>query len=356
MPEAQRNSLPDAGRETRANPSVILVATDLSDLDRLMPFALEQATETGARLILLHVVGTGAALATDAVGMPYYSPAGAIEFATQTLEPWCALASRENMVCEGLVREGNPAQQIAAVIRQFRVDRVLLGTRSRSRLGKLLLGSVAEQVLRSANLPVMTVGPAAHAEEIATSARAERVILHATTLRENACASAELACRIAAKQGARLLLMHVLPALSARGGFEESHGTRGQSGQAAGPDSAALQELSRMAAQLAAGAAGEPRCPAIAPQVVHGNPAIEILAAAAGSHANLIVLGATARSAFANLTRDRTIYRVLAHARCPVLTLREVQVAPAAGERQGVALHFQGQEPIWGVGRDGQKS
>ena len=32
MPEAQRNSLPDAGRETRANLSVILVATDLSDL------------------------------------------------------------------------------------------------------------------------------------------------------------------------------------------------------------------------------------------------------------------------------------------------------------------------------------
>ena len=40
MPEAQRNSLPDAGRETQANPSVILVATDLSELDRLMPFAL----------------------------------------------------------------------------------------------------------------------------------------------------------------------------------------------------------------------------------------------------------------------------------------------------------------------------
>ena len=40
---------------------------------------------------------------------------------------------------------------------------------------------------------------------------------------------------------------------------------------------------------------------------------------------NLIVLGATDRSAFENLTRDRTIYQVLAHARCPVLTLREPQ-------------------------------
>ena len=36
------------------HPATILVATDLSDLDHLMPFALEQAGETGARLIFLH--------------------------------------------------------------------------------------------------------------------------------------------------------------------------------------------------------------------------------------------------------------------------------------------------------------
>jgi hypothetical protein len=56
---------------------------------------------------------------------------------------------------------------------------------------------------------------------------------------------------------------------------------------------------------------------------MHGNPSIEILAEASERGATLIVLGATERSAFQNLTRDRTIYQVLAHARCPVLTLRE---------------------------------
>ena len=39
--------------------------------------------------------------------------------------------------------------------------------------------------------------------------------------------------------------------------------------------------------------------------------------------ASLIILGATQRSALENLTRDRTVYQVLAHARCPVLTIRE---------------------------------
>jgi nucleotide-binding universal stress UspA family protein len=57
--------------------------------------------------------------------------------------------------------------------------------------------------------------------------------------------------------------------------------------------------------------------------VVHGNPSIEILATASERDARLIVLAATHRSSLENLTRDRTVYRVLAHARCPVLTLRE---------------------------------
>jgi nucleotide-binding universal stress UspA family protein len=72
-------------------------------------------------------------------------------------------------------------------------------------------------------------------------------------------------------------------------------------------------------------------------KIMHGDPAIEILAEAAASHASLIVLGATRRSAFESLTRDRTVYRVLAHARCPVLTLREPDAKPAHAEAEAMA-------------------
>ena len=65
------------------------------------------------------------------------------------------------------------------------------------------------------------------------------------------------------------------------------------------------------------------------PVVIHGNPIIEILAKADELNASLIVLEARDRSALGNLARDRTIYRVLAHARCPVLTLREGAGEPA---------------------------
>jgi nucleotide-binding universal stress UspA family protein len=297
--------MPDSGNRW-THPGVILVATDLSDLDRLMPFAIEQAGESGARLILLHVLSSRTAISVDAAGMPYYDTVSVVEFVEKELLHWCQQAQILNIPCDALVREGNPTQEIAAAVRQFQVDRILLGTRSRSKLGKLLLGSVAEQVLRSVNLPVITVGPEAHLA--VENGAQQRVVLHATTLRETSRPSAALACTIAANQKAKLVLLHVLPPAD----------EMMREGLPTGLDSLAMRELRQLAAETGAGC-----CLEVEPLAIHGNPTIEILAEAAARNASLIVLGATKRSAFEYLTRDRTIYRVLAHARCPVLTLRE---------------------------------
>jgi nucleotide-binding universal stress UspA family protein len=289
-----------------ANPRVILVATDLSDLDRLMPYAIEQAAETGARLILLHVLASTAAMSVDAAGMPYYNLTGVVESAETILLEWSERARLKSVVCEAVVREGNPKEHVIAAMRQFDADRILMGTRSRSRIGKLLIGSVAEQVLRSVSIPVMTVGPEAHLpEEIGGR---NRVVLNATSLRETSSPSAALACSIAASQKAKLVLLHVLPPA------DEME----RQGLPTGIDSMAMNRLRELAKATGAGC-----CAAVEPMVIHGNPFIEILSESVELHASLIVLGATHRSAFENFTRDRIIYRVLAHARCPVLTLRE---------------------------------
>src|SRR5215469_16905143 len=199
----------DPVTERWTHPAVILVATDLSDTERLMPFALQQAESTGAHLLLLHVLATSESMAIDAVGMPYYDPAGAVETASSLLQTWCAVARTRNVPCEALVREGNAAQQVIATARQFQADRILLGTRSRSKMSKLLLGSVAEQVLRSAHIPVITVGPEAH---LSVDVAAQKdIVLHATTLREASRPSAALACRIASSVDRPLVLLHVLP-------------------------------------------------------------------------------------------------------------------------------------------------
>jgi len=309
----------DLGRWT--HPATILVATDLSDLDHLMPFALEQAGETRARLILLHALSSSAVFSADAAGMPFYDKGNALETAHEMLRPWCEVAARRGIRCEALVREGHPTQQIAAAARQYQSDRVLLGTRSRSKIGKLLLGSVAEQVLRSVYLPVMTVGPEAH---LPVATDGERVVLHATSLRETSRPSAALACQVAATQNAKLVLLHVLPPIEV---MQRKH-------MPTGLDSSAMVELRILAEET-----GARCCSAVEPVIAHGNPAIEILALASERRAGLIVLGATHSLALENLTRDRTVYRVLAHARCPVLTLREPQAMPEGLLSNTAAAH-----------------
>jgi nucleotide-binding universal stress UspA family protein len=304
------------------HPGLILVATDLGDQERLMPFAVQQAESTGARLLLLHVLATSESMAVDAVGMPYYDPAGAVETAGNMLQTWCAVARTRGISCEGLVREGNAAQQVIATARQFKADRILLGTRSRTRMSKLLLGSVAEQVLRSAHIPVITVGPEAHLP--VDAADPQRIVLHATTLREASRPSAVLACQIASALNRKLVLLHVLP----------PQDEMQRKGLPTGADSLALCELSIIAQQTASGSDIS-----VEPKVVHGHPAIEILAEAADRQASLIVLGATQRNALQNLTRERTIYKVLAHARCPVLTLREPKAEPEEVVLARLATH-----------------
>ena len=317
------------------HPETILVATDLSDLDHLIPFAIEEAGNTGACIILLHVLSTTSAFTADAAGMPYYDTAGALEIAEQMMHPWCEVAARLGIRCHSLAREGHPTQQIAAAARQFHADRVLLGTRSRGKLGRLLIGSVAEQVLRSVYLPVITVGPEAH---LPVDRGEERVVLHATTLRETSRPSAALACQVAASQKAKLILLHVLPPIS----------EMERKGLPTGMHSSAMLELRILAAQTGAGVPadrsssvgwGADCCSAIEPVVAHGNPSIEILALAAERRASLIVLGATHRPALEILTRDHTVHRVLAHARCPVLTLREHQAMPEETHTVAASAH-----------------
>jgi len=294
-----------------SHPATILIATDLTDLDRLMEFAQLEAAETGARLLLLHVLSVSASMAADAAGMPYYDPFGALEFIAKGLENLCFPLRQRGIVCEALVREGNAAQQIGAVARQFKADRLIVGTRSRSKLGKLLLGSVAEQVLSSVTLPVMTVGPEAHSP--AGGAAGERVVLYATVLGASSRMGAMLAGRIAASQGAKLALIHVLPPTD-----RFSTEGAGRDGQPAGQDSVAAHQMRLLAEETAGWCGAE-----VQTHVVHGNPVVEILAEAAERRASMVVLGVRHRSFFEDLTRDSTICRVLAHARCPVLTLRE---------------------------------
>ncbi len=318
------NAMTETGNEQWTHPASILVATNLSDMDRLMPVAFQMAGETGARLQLLHIVPLSAEFTADASGMPYYDREGALYGANSMLEPWCERARRQGLRCDALVREGHsPAREIIAAVRHFHADRLILGTRGLGKLGKLLLGSVAEQVLRSVTLPVFTVGPEAHlpAEE---SGR-QRTILFATALGEGHRASAALACQIASSQHARLIMLHVLPPIDEKKRVEAPNVLY----------STIRYELQHLASSVSAGC-----CNDVEIKILYGNPAIEILAEAKDLQASLIVIGAARPSVLDSITRDRTVCRVLAHARCPVLTLHGTADTPEPAEVALTAAHL----------------
>jgi nucleotide-binding universal stress UspA family protein len=304
------------------HPRGILVATDLSDLQRIMPFALQMAGDTGARLRLLHVIPASEEFTADATGMPYFDRKGALSTAKNMLQPWVDRAGKLGLECTTIIRENHAVPgEIISVVDQFHPDRLLLGTRSRSRLGKLLLGSVAEQVLRSANLPVFTVGPEACLPQQNCGQKPE--VLFATTLGEGHLANAALACQFAASLRSKLVILHVLPALS--------------KGETDGSDallSTITYELQHLAHKIGAGSSID-----VDIKVAHGSPAEQILAAADASPTNLIVMGAADHSIFDSIAQGRTVCRVLARAHCPVLSLHGSTEQRLQNENEAVAVH-----------------
>lgn len=106
------------------------------------------AESTGAELTLLHVL-PGHTAENEIADRR----AAALESLQQVLPAEHVL--RLNV--QFLVREGNAAREIVAIARESAVDLIVMGTRARTGIAHLALGSVAETVLRTADCPVMTV-------------------------------------------------------------------------------------------------------------------------------------------------------------------------------------------------------
>src|ERR1700722_2354225 len=194
-------------------PSTILFASESPANEKAFSFALAQACEFGADLILFHVCDTWVAGASETMGLRCYdNPAAAraeIEFAeTEFLEPLAERVRQAGLRCEIVVRAGLPADQILAFMCEREIDRVVMGTHSPGPIGKLLVGSVAEAVLRNAGVPVCIIGP--NVVKGAYRNFATRTILCAVSLQEASHVVAEFAAELAAQHSASLILQHVI--------------------------------------------------------------------------------------------------------------------------------------------------
>ena len=137
----------------------IICAIDFSESSRL---ALEQAAElagrSGAELTLAHVhVSPSHAAADVLVAAPEAAAVAAHELEL-LLAAWRADAERlSGRPVRVALLSGDPAEQLVKLARESQCDLTVVGTHGRRGLRRLVLGSVAEQVVRTAPCPVLAV-------------------------------------------------------------------------------------------------------------------------------------------------------------------------------------------------------
>jgi len=131
----------------------VLIPVDFSEASKAaLQYAVDLVKSLGARLFLLHVPGTtGENFEAD-------FPVGRFESAMK--EQFGELLNQQNL--KGLRPEfasriGTPAEEIVRYADARDVDLIIMGTHGRSGVAHLVMGSVAEQVVRTAPCPVLLI-------------------------------------------------------------------------------------------------------------------------------------------------------------------------------------------------------
>jgi nucleotide-binding universal stress UspA family protein len=293
----------------------VLYATDFSATsEAALPYATAICRRFGSTLHMAHVL-SDTSLLTMAGGLDYVGFETLYQDAqTMAQERIQEIADRLGKIPYRIyLRHGAVWSNLRDIVANNRVDLIVVGTHGRGGLGKLVLGSVAEDILRHAPCPVLTVGPGVcgraklrefHGEgrELAPADLDLRRILCAVNITPVSPQVAGLAAALAKDFAAQLTVMHVI---------EQYTNTQ---------DRKMLIEtaVKRLQAVL-------PKDPPLAytPEIVAkvGSPAERIVKEAVDREADLVVLGAHPARLTTHLPLT-TVHDVIALATCPVLTVR----------------------------------
>lgn len=294
-----------------AAPRKIVVATDMTDTEYLLPHAIAQAKSSGASLILVHAALPHESMPVETGAVPYYDPLRMDRDARLMLEDLARGVTDQGVECATAVRHGFVPDVIAEVVKNSGAGRLILGTHGRRGIRKFVLGSVARQLLEAIDVPVCTIGPRAHK---GTSGPLG-AILHPVSLSGMHESSAALSLRMAQQFGAEVLLLHVIM---------PGPGVARDPGRAV---NAASEQLNRL---IPEGAQAFTRVQA---RIALGTVVSEILAAAEEIQAGLIVLGVHAPAHSWLPGTEPAAYKILVSAPCPVISLR-VDTVPAVGKSE----------------------
>jgi nucleotide-binding universal stress UspA family protein len=284
-----------------ARPDKIVVATDLSDSDILLPHAIAQAQACGAHLTLVHALMGAGVPALDIGGFAQLE-----QNVNEKMKQMVAIVKAQGISCSSVITHTFCAEDtLPEAARWFGAKRLIMATHGRGRVGQIMLGSIAHELLSILDIPIFAVGPKASAyPEHCTPAK----ILHPVSFSEGYQDRVEFARNIAQVYGAQLMLMHVIdPDVATE----------------FGPNMRTMEF-----AKHALDNAIPDRTTLTFPLLTHvafGNVVDEILNTANVSRADWIVLGtrpiATKPISYAPLVATSRAYKLMAAANIPVLTL-----------------------------------
>jgi nucleotide-binding universal stress UspA family protein len=297
-----------------SKPSTILFASECPPNEKAFAFALAEAAEFNADLIILHAYYSSDIAAPGASAICADNDANALK---HRLEPLAERAMDIGIRCKIVVRPGLAADQILSFLHEGKIDRVVMGAHSPGPVGKLLVGSVAEAVLRNANVPVCIVGP--NVVEGTYRNPVTRRILCDVSKREACKVVAHFGADLAAGYNANLVLQQVIP-LQERATFMGD---------------LTIQEIAAELPSLVP--ARLHREVRIQTRVTLGDPTEELLYQGRAQQAILIVMGAHGASHFAAITRAGTVYKVLAFAHCPVIALSPIALADCGAKEERIS-------------------
>jgi nucleotide-binding universal stress UspA family protein len=284
-------------------PRRVLLATDFSAASRAaFQAASALCLSFHADLYILNVFDYANANPPESGGM-------LLEFdslyhhAEECLDDLIQEARRSDIKCDGKIDSGTSHLTILERAETEHIDVIVLGTRSIHGFERLVFGSTAEAVLRTADCPVFTVGPRA-ASQKRGDASGPGAVIFATDFHDATTEALQIAASFCSSMNLSLHCLHVLP----RGVEDSFH---------KGIIPVIITEALRHLVATVENKAGPPVC-----AVTYGSEiSSAVVDYARANEARLIVLGVRRASLAASHIPAHIAYRIIAEASCPVLTV-----------------------------------
>jgi nucleotide-binding universal stress UspA family protein len=294
----------------------ILFATDGSQGSAMAEaYACALAQSWGASLTVMSVLEFPPGMNPDyAVNRLYLDEL--MQEVTTRLVDFTARAGGLGLSAQSRIATGIPSEEVLAVARAEEADLVVVGTRGKTGLEHVLLGSTAERIIRMAPCPVLTV-PAAKQRAGEHQKPTVTRMLVPVDFSDCSLDALEYGALIAQRSKASLKLLHVLEPVSYGLDFTLPHMAQRESSK-----TTIMKRLSDLVSTLTSlGLASD--C-----LMSGGLPADSILDAARAQSVDVIVMGTHGRRGLSHALFGSVAESVLRRSSCPVLTVRSPKLPP----------------------------